>query len=109
MRQLGLAREDDAQQLFLLRLETRQQAHFLEHLARQVLRFVDDEQDLLAGRVLLDHEVLEHRQQLDFAFAERLEAELDEQRLQELDGRELRLADVRQDDVGGQIGSGSSR
>jgi hypothetical protein len=44
--------------------------------------------DFLARGVLLDHnEVLEHRQQLDLLFAERLEAELDEQCLQELDGR----------------------
>ena len=99
VRQLRLPGDDDAQQFFLLRLEPGQQAHLLEDLARQVLRLVDDEQDLLAGRVLLDHEVLDHRQQLDLLLAERLEAELDEQGLQKLDGRELRLADVREHDV----------
>ncbi len=86
-RQLRLPRDDDAKELLLLSLEPGQEAHLLEHLAGQVLRFVDDEQDLLAGRVLLDHEVLEHREQLDLALAERLETELDEQRLEKLDRR----------------------
>ncbi len=104
MRQLGLPRDDDAQQLLFLQLEAGQETHLLEHLARQILRFVDDEQNLLAGRVLLDHEVLDHRQQLDLALAERLEPELDEQGLQELDGRQLRLADVREHDVVRQLG-----
>jgi hypothetical protein len=104
VRQLGLARDDDAQQLLLLQLEPGEQPYLFEHLARQVLCFVDDEQDLLAGGVLLDHEVLQHREQLDLAHAERLEAELDEQGLQELDGRELRLADVREHDVFRQLG-----
>jgi hypothetical protein len=33
-RKLGLARDDDAQQLFLLQLEAGEQPHFFEHLAR---------------------------------------------------------------------------
>jgi hypothetical protein len=81
VRQLRLAGDDDAQQLFLAQLETREETHLFEHLARQVLRLVEDEQNLLAGGVLLHHEVLEHREQLDLALAERLETELDEQRL----------------------------
>ena len=109
VRQLRLARDDDAHQLLLAQLEAGEETHFFEHLARQVLRFVDDQQDLLAGRVLLDHEVFEHREQLDLALAERLETELDEQRLQELDGRKLRLADVREHDVVRQLGEESSR
>ena len=83
---LRLAGDNDAQQLFLLELEPGQQAYFLEHLARQILRLVDDEEEPLPRRVLLDHVVLQHREQLDFPLAERLEAELDEQGLQELDG-----------------------
>ncbi len=43
--QFRLADEDDLQQLLRRRLQVRQQPHVLEHLRRQVLRFVDDQDD----------------------------------------------------------------
>ncbi len=41
--QLGLTDQDDLQQLLLRRLEVRQQADLLEHVGREILCFVDDE------------------------------------------------------------------
>ena len=97
--QLGLAREDDAQHLLLGRLDAGEQAHFLEHLVREVLRLVDDQQHLAAVRVLLDQEVVERGEQFGLAHAERAEPELRQQALQEFDRRDLRLVDLRDDDV----------
>ncbi len=97
--QLGLARQDDAQHLLLGRLDAREQAHFLQHLVAEVLRFVDDQQHPAAVRVLLDQEVVERVEEFRLAHAERAEAELCEQALQELDRRDLRLVDLGDDDV----------
>ena len=73
--EFGLACEDDAQHLFLVRLDVREHADLLEHLERQVLRLVDDKYHFLVIRVLLDQEHVEHIEQFDFALLERPEAE----------------------------------
>ena len=46
--QLGLADQDDLQQLALVGLQVGQQAQLLEHVGRQVLRLVDDQHVVLA-------------------------------------------------------------
>ena len=66
---------------------------------REVLRLVDDQQHLAAGGVLLDEEIVESRDELGLLHLEGREAELHQHRLQELDGRNLRLVDLRDDDV----------
>ena len=57
--QLGLADQDDLQQLALVGLEVGQQAQLLEHLGRELLRLVDDEHVVLADGVGLQQEVVE--------------------------------------------------
>ena len=47
--ELGLAGENDAQHLLLGGLDAGQHADLLEHLQREVLRLVDDQQHLAAG------------------------------------------------------------
>ena len=68
-------------------------------LQRQILRLVDDQQHLAAGGVLLDEEAVEGRDQLGLLHLERREAELDQHGLQEFDGGDLGLVDLRDDDV----------
>ena len=51
--QLGLADQDDLQQLALVGLEVGQQAQLLEHVGREILRLVDDQHVVLADRVRL--------------------------------------------------------
>src|SRR5882724_6583274 len=43
--QLGLADQNDLQELLRARLEIREEPHLLEHIRRKVLRFVDDKND----------------------------------------------------------------
>jgi hypothetical protein len=93
--ELGLPGENDAQHLFLGGLDAREQAHFFEHPVAQVLRLVDDQQHLAIVGVLLDQEGIERAQHFRLLHLERREAELHQHRLQELDGRELRLVDLR--------------
>ena len=97
--ELGLAGENDAQHLLLRGLDAGQHADFLEHLQREVLRLVDDQQHLAAGGVLLDEEAVEGRDQLGLLHLEGREAELDQHRLQEFDRVDLGLVDLRDDDV----------
>ena len=97
--ELGLSREDDAKHLFLRRLDAGQKADLLEDAVREVLRLVDDQHHLAAGRVLLDQELVQRRDQLGLAHLERREAELDEHGLQEFDRGDLCLRDLRDDDV----------
>ena len=59
--QLGLADEDDLQQLPLVGLEVGQQAQLLEHVGREHLRLVDDQDVVLADGVRLQKEVVERR------------------------------------------------
>ncbi len=101
--QLGLADQDDLQQLALVGLEVGQQAQLLQHLGRQHLRLVDDQHVVLADRVRLEQELVQRVEVvLDGRLAaQRLRcrnAELLADRLQQLDHRELGVEDVR--DVG---------
>ena len=65
--ELGLPGEDDPQHFLLGRLDAGEHADLLEHAVREVLRLVDDQQNLAAGRVLLDQELVERRDQLGLA------------------------------------------
>jgi len=97
--EFGLARQDDAQHLVLGGLDAREHAHLFEDARREVLRLIDDQQDLAVRGVLLDQELVQGGEQFGLAHLEGLEAELHEHRLQELQGRHLRLVDLRDDDV----------
>ena len=48
LRQLRLTRQDQRQQLLVVGFDVRQQPNFLEQLAAQALRFVDDQRGDLA-------------------------------------------------------------
>ena len=48
--QLGLAHQDDLEQLLLVGLEVGEEAHLLEDLEGQVLGLVDDEDDVASAR-----------------------------------------------------------
>ena len=97
--QLGLADQDDLQQLALARLEVGEQAQLLQHVGRQVLRLVDDEHVVAPGGVGAQQEVVQrievvlHRGRLLVA-ARHGDVELVADRLQQLDHRELGIEDV---------------
>ena len=93
--ELGLSGENDPQHLVLGGLHARQQADFLQHAHGEVLCLIDDQQHLAPGGVLLDQEVVDRADELGLAHLEGREAELHQHRLQEVDGRYLRLVDLR--------------
>jgi hypothetical protein len=61
---LGLAREDDLQQLVRGSLEIGQQPNLFEHGERQVLCFIDDQHGGFAGAVALQKPVIEFHELL---------------------------------------------
>ncbi len=97
--QLGLPDQDDLQQLLLRRLEVRQEAHLLEQLGGQRLRFIDDEHHPAAFGMRV-HEL--HVQRVDLRLDRPLDgrraAQLLDDRFEELERRELWAEDQR--DVG---------
>ena len=46
--EFGLAGQDDPQHFFLVRFDSRDHPHLLEHFTRQVLRLIDNQNDFLA-------------------------------------------------------------
>ncbi len=56
--ELGLAEQDDLQQLALFGFQVGDQPHELESFAAEMLRFVDDQHREPVLRVLLDQELL---------------------------------------------------
>ena len=62
--QLGLADQDDLQQLLRFGFEVGQQAHLLEHFGREVLRFVDHQHDALAFGMRLEQVVAQQVDQI---------------------------------------------
>src|SRR5262249_1848445 len=97
--QLRLADQDHMKDLLLPGLQSREHANFLEHLQAQVVRIVDNQHDLLVLEELVDEKGIQHIQELNLFRIERIQAELDEHRLQKLDLVELRLEYLRDDDV----------
>src|SRR5438132_3933940 len=57
--ELGLAREQDLQDLLARRLEIREKPELLEHAGVEVLRFVDQQRDVAAGARVLDQELVQ--------------------------------------------------
>ncbi len=74
--QLGLADQDDLQQLALVGLEVREQPHLLEQLRLEILRLVDQEHDVVAGLGLLEEESVQDVEVRDAVELAGLEAEL---------------------------------
>jgi hypothetical protein len=74
--ELGLAEQDDLQQLVAARFQVRQQADFLERLQRHGLRLFHQQQHLAAGRVAGDQFVVQAAQHLVGAAPGRLQAQL---------------------------------
>ena len=100
--QLGLADEDDLQQLLARRLQIGQQANLLEHLAAEILGLVDDQHRAPPARVRVEQVAVER-------VDERLEAggaggvrdvQLVAHGGQQLDRRERGVEDHRHVDLG---------
>ena len=58
--QLGLADQDDLQQLLRRRLQVREQPHLLQRFGREVLRLVDDHDDAPALGMRFQQAMVEH-------------------------------------------------
>jgi hypothetical protein len=105
--QLGLADQDDLQQLLGLGLEVGQQAHLLEHVGREVLRFVDHQHHASALGVCLQQAETEQVDQvLEAALGARLhrDAQLLADGQQEFCGGHARVQDQRDLGVLGGLG-----
>ncbi|MPM36845.1 hypothetical protein SDC9_83449 [bioreactor metagenome] len=57
--QLGLADQDDLQQLALTGFQVGEQPQLLQHVGRQVLRLVDDQHVVAAARIRVEQEGIE--------------------------------------------------
>ncbi len=96
--QFFLADQDDLQQFRGRRLEVREQAHLLERLEAQVLRFVDDQHDAASARMSFEQVVPEQvHQRLGAvaAFGRHLQVQFLADRQQELRRRDARVQDQR--------------
>src|SRR5262249_49567018 len=91
--ELGLADEDDLEELPLVGLEVREEADLLEEVELQVLGLVDHQHDVVALGELLQEEAVEHLQVGDAVGLRRLQAELVEDRLEELVAGQDRVQD----------------
>jgi hypothetical protein len=105
--QLGLADQHDLQQLALGRFQVRQQAQLLQQRRLQRLRLVDDDQRLPALGMHLEQEAVERidvrLEAVALGALQRRQAELAEQRLQQLQRTELRVEDVGHHAAGRQL------
>ena len=94
--QLGLAHQDDLQELAFRGLQVRQQPNLLEELGRERLGLVDDEHDALLAGVALEQEFVQQRQQIALRRqALRLQAQVVADVFQEVRGGELGVEQVR--------------
>jgi hypothetical protein len=106
--QLGLADQDDLQQLALAGLQVGQQAQLFQHLGRQVLRLVDHQHVVVALGVAVQQVAVDG---VDIAFhaqraggcGRQLDAELVADRQQQFLDRQLGIEDVGQAAVVGNL------
>ncbi len=103
--ELGLADQDHLKELFLRRLQIRQETDLLQHAGAQVLGLVDDEDGPPAAGVGVEHRL---RQGVDQDFQARRarrvrDAQLVAHRGQELDRGEPRIEDHGDVDVGREL------
>ncbi len=104
--QFRLADQDDLQQLLRRGLEVGEQAHLLEHVGREVLRFVHHQHDAPAAAVRVEQEMREQvHQRLDAAGGLRrhVHLQLVADALQEFGGRHPRVQDQRDIAVGREL------
>jgi hypothetical protein len=97
--QLGLAHEEDLDELPPRRLEIREHPHFLEHGGGQVLGLVDDDDDVSPGRCLLQEVVVQRVDHLDPPHARTGQLEVPEHELQELHEAHGRVEDEDGSDI----------
>ena len=93
--QLGLADENDLQELALVGLEVREQTHLLEELGVEVLRLVDEQDDVVTRRGLVEEKAVQNLQVRRPVELPRLEAQLREDRPHQLRCRDHRVQDER--------------
>ena len=91
--ELRLPDEHDLDQLGARGLEIREQPDLLEHLRREVLRFVDDQQRGLVLLEAADQEVVQREQVLGLGVARGLDPVLVEQHAEEVEGLEAGIED----------------
>ena len=101
--ELRLAGEDDLQELPVRSLERGQDADLLERLHAHVLRLVDDDHDALALAPRGQEMLAEHRHELAPRLAPPLEAEVVQDRADELGLRQMRIEQQHALRLGGQL------
>ena len=97
--QLRLAEQENLDELLGLGLEIRDQAHLLQGRERQVLRLVDDEDDVLVLSEHVDQELVDRVEDRDAMHLRHIQPELPRDAVEQLDTGEPRIGDQRRDRV----------
>ena len=100
--EFGLGEEDDLQQLGGLRFEVGEQADFFQRLGRHGVRFVDHDDDPLAGRVTLDQCILQRADHRMRGLAVGRDAQFVGDGAEDFVARQRRVGQVERFDVGRQ-------
>ena len=92
--EFGLSHEDDLQELLARRLQVAEEAHFLQDVARQVLRLIHDENDVVVLLATADKEILDGMNKLYLGLVVRGDVQFRARRLKELLGCQRGVDDV---------------
>ncbi len=101
--QLRLPDQNDAEHVFLARVDSGKHAHFLERRARKALCLVNGDQDALAGCLRPLHAGAQPLDQFHLVLGIGGAAQADQDRLEQFHGPKLGLLDVNQPDRFGQF------
>src|SRR3989338_775187 len=93
--QLRLSDKDDLDQLIFIRLEVREHADLLQQAQAEILRLVDDEHDVVAGGSLLHEELVQLAEERQPVVAHRVEAEVLDDRVEQLEFGEIGMQNER--------------
>ena len=98
--QLGLAHEHEAEKLLRARLQVRQEAQLLQHVDRDRLRLVEDDDGEPTGGPLAEEMLVERIHDVDLTVARGRDAEVARDALEQLLRGQGRVEDVRRGDLG---------
>src|SRR3989344_2225708 len=87
----GLPNQDDVQYLLFSGFQPGEHADFLKHLHAEIMRIVNHQQQLLELQKILDKKSVEHVEQFNLLGVKRIQAKLDQNRLEKLHLIQLRL------------------